>query len=342
MLTGLSPSQTGHWNLFYYDPQGSPFRWLRFFPFVPDHRVTRKILKEMGRHVLGLGPLFECLVAPRLLPYFNWVEKRNIYDRGGIAGGPSIFDDLAASGIPHRVYTYHHMRDQEILEQATRDIQGGEVEALFLYLSEMDHFLHDHRADSDRLDRHLKWYEGRLREVFELAKRRDPEVRISIFSDHGMTPVGQRYDLMRDVEATGLRMPQDFLVVYDSTMARFWFFSESARRQMMAVLAESPCGRILPDAELRDLGVFFEDRRFGEVVFLLHPGWLLARSNFNGPRWNPAGMHGDHPNDPESDALFLSNYDPPVPMRTIADVHACMQKSLGLAPQRGEKVKLRL
>ncbi|MGH9770928.1 MAG: hypothetical protein ACRD4Q_04415, partial [Candidatus Acidiferrales bacterium] len=66
ILTGLPPSQHNHWNLFYYDPKGSPYRWLRHFRFLPDsildHRVTRKALKEMGKHLLGLGRNFECCV----------------------------------------------------------------------------------------------------------------------------------------------------------------------------------------------------------------------------------------------------------------------------------------
>jgi len=79
ILTGLPPARTGHWNLFYYDPKGSPFQWLRLFRFLPkkvlDHRVTRKIVKELGRRVLGMGPLFECCVSPALLPWFNWVNR---------------------------------------------------------------------------------------------------------------------------------------------------------------------------------------------------------------------------------------------------------------------------
>ena len=58
ILTGLPPAFNGHWNLFYYDPQGSPFRWMRNFRFLPnwalDHRVTRKVIKELGRRVLGM------------------------------------------------------------------------------------------------------------------------------------------------------------------------------------------------------------------------------------------------------------------------------------------------
>jgi hypothetical protein len=90
LLTGRSPAETGHWNLFYYDPEGSPFRWLRWLSLLPeravDNRIGRKIIKEVGRRILGLGPLFDCCVSPQLLPFFNYVEKLNIYDRGGIPG----------------------------------------------------------------------------------------------------------------------------------------------------------------------------------------------------------------------------------------------------------------
>ena len=49
----------------------------------------------MGRRLLGLGPLFDCCVSPSVLRWLNWVEKKNIYERGGITGAPSIFDELA-------------------------------------------------------------------------------------------------------------------------------------------------------------------------------------------------------------------------------------------------------
>ncbi len=57
----------------------------------------------------------------------------------------------------------------------------------------------------------------------------------------------------------------------------------------------------------------------------MHSGWLMARSDFNGPGWMPAGMHGYHPDDPCSDAIFLSNRQPPVAVRTIVNVYECMR-----------------
>lgn len=66
------------------------------------------------------------------------------------------------------------------------------------------------------------------------------------------------------------------------------------------------------------------DRRFGEIVFLLKPGWLIARSGFENPRWVPIGMHGYHSDDRYSDACFLSDREPPVELQTIIDVYDCM------------------
>ena len=331
MLTGLSPAENGHWNLFYYDPEGSPFRWLRRFQFLPgqimDHRVTRKLMKEMGRHLLGMGPSFDCCVSPRLLPWFNFVERRDIYSPSGIARAKSIFDQLQERGIPHRVYTYHHWKDEEILKLAVRDVHRSDARFFFVYLCEMDMLLHEQWKDPERVERRLDWYAAGLRRLFDAAREIDPGATFTITSDHGMTPVRGHYDLVKDVENLSLRMPEDYLAVYDSTMARFWFFSESAQQAVTGLLTGLSCGRILSDNELRQLGIFFADRRYGETIFLLNPGVMLMHSDFHGDGWMPVGMHGYHPDDPYSDAVFLSNQEPPVPVNSITDVYACMQRA---------------
>jgi predicted AlkP superfamily pyrophosphatase or phosphodiesterase len=336
ILTGAPPSVTGHWNLFYYDPEGSPFRWLRTFQFLPDkvldNRYSRKIIKELGRRVLGMGSLFECSVSPTLLDKFNYVEKRNIYDHGGISGSPSIFDELKSQGIAHRIYSYHEMTDKQILDNSIGDIRSRKASFFFLYLSEMDMFLHMHCNEPDLIENRMEFYDSHLRKVFQAAQEIDPEATMTVISDHGMTPVRHHYDLVETISGLGLRIPEDYLVVYDSTMARFWFFNDNAKQSVENCLGKLTCGRIVPDSELRQLGVFFEDRRFGELIFLLHPGWLVSKGDFNGKGWMPIGMHGYHPQDPWSDAIFLSSSKPPVSVKTIADVYSCMRNAAGLSP----------
>lgn len=336
MLTGVYPSQHGHWNLFYFDPQGSPFRWLKPARFLPDalvnNRVTRKIMKELGRRLLGMGPLFDCIVSPKLLPWFNYVEKKNIYERGGITGASSIFDELARRDIPHRIYSYHHQTDAEIVAQSIDDIRSRTASFFFLYLSEMDMFLHMHCKEPEAIEKRLGWYADGLRKVFQAVQEVDPEATMTVVSDHGMTPVEHHYDIVRGVQALGWRMPSDYLAVYDSTMARFWFFNDGAKAAIQNHLEKLPCGRILQDEELRRLGILFPDRRFGELIFLVHPGWLFSESDFNGKGWMPNGMHGYDPRDSYSDGIFLSRAEPSVPVLTIADVYPCMQSAAGLAP----------
>jgi len=336
ILTGVPPAQNGHWNLFYYDPQTSPFRWLRYFQFLPDFlldtRVSRKIIKELGRRVLGMGPLFDCSVSPRLLPLFNYVEKRNIYDPKGIVGASSIFDQFIARGVPYCSYTYHEASDAEILRQAEHDIRARKAEFFFLYLSEMDMFLHMHCNEPGEVEKRLRWYDEELRKIFAVAREVDSEATFAIASDHGMTPVQRTFDLVKEIESLGLRMPEDYLAVYDSTMGRFWFFNDRARQVILSRLQDLPCGRLLTDAELHQLGIFFADRRYGQVVFLLHPGWLISDSDFNGPSWRPVGMHGYHPDDSYSDGVFLTSEAPTMPVESIADVYLWMAEATHIAP----------
>ena len=331
LLTGAWPDVTGHWNLFYYDPDGSPFRWLRYLRFVPDvilnHRVSSKILKELGRHVLGLGPLFDCCVRPSLLRWFNWVERKNIYGYDGISGAPSIFDDLKKRRIPHKIYTYHDNNDLEIVKQAQKDVRSGQAAFFFLYLSEMDMFLHENCTNEAKIDKTIGWYAEQIKSVYDTARQVSKNVSLTIFSDHGMTPVSNKYDLMRDIEQTGFRPPKDYLAVYDSTMARFWFFNAESRLAVEQVLERATCGRVLPEAELKRMGVFFSDHRFGELIFLLNPGWLLSRSDFNGAQWNPSGMHGYHPSDKYSSGIFLSSETPSRDVHDLTDVYNCMREA---------------
>lgn len=332
ILTGRVPADHGHWNLLYYDPIASPFRWLRAFSVLPnrllDNRIGRLLLKELGRRLLGLGPLFEVCVPPHLLPWFNWIEKRNIYAPAGIDGGDSIFDEMARLHVPHLVYSYHRFTDAEILRSATEALERGHRGILFLYLSELDGFLHGHCELDAVLQEQLDRYASGLRRVLEQARMADPGATMAVFSDHGMTPVRQRRDLVAEVAELGLSMPDDYLAVYDSTMARFWPFTERARRALHDKLASVSCGRLLTDGELVNLGVFFPDHRYGELIFLLEPGWLVGGSDFNGPGWTPAGMHGYHPDDAYSDAVFLSSHPAPADLQTITDIHRAMREAV--------------
>ena len=248
---------------------------------------------------------------------------------------PSLFDELEREGRGYRVYTYHQCSDAEIMRRAKRDIAETDATLFFLYLCEMDGFLHMHCKEPEAIAKKLNWYDEQLREVFRVARERDPEASLMVCSDHGMTPVTQHADLVGEVAKLGLRMPQDYLAVYDSTMARFWFFNpKRPARRVYEVMQSLDCGHVLSKPELQEFGLNFPDDRYGELIFLLNPGWMVAESDFNGRGWFPEGMHGYHPNDSYSDAIFLSNEKPQQPMRTIADVYYSIRDAGHAAKER--------
>lgn len=332
ILTGEAPSTHGHWNLLYLDPERSPFRWLeRMQPATDrllDNRYGRFALGWLGRHQLGLGPSFECAVRPSLLPWFNWAERKHLYEPRSIERAPTAFDYWQQAGVRFNIYSHREGKDFDLIRRATAAIEQGRVDTVFVYLCELDHHLHLHRSEPLAIRDALSKYAPALEQLAAAAARRDPQMHFRVFSDHGMAPVHTRLDLAQQLDARGWRMPQDYLAVFDSTMVRCWYFSLAARADIEPWFESLDCGHVLSDTELREHGTWFPDRRFGQTIFLLNPGVMIAQGDFNGKGWNPEGMHGYHPDDPDSDAALLSNHAADMRMQTIGDLFSCLCEAL--------------
>jgi len=333
LLTGQTPSQHGHWNLIYRDPARSPFGWTRPLGRLPrplvENRVSRRVLKSVARRASGYSGYFSLYDYPVAhLPQFDLTEKRDIYTPGGL-DAPSIFDDFVGAGIPYECYTYHTHTDAQILALAPERAATTSARVLFLYLSGLDHHLHFHVHEPDSVSRMLAWYEGGLRTVWDAATRARGDARMFVFSDHGMTPIRWTYDLRRDVEATGLTVLKDYLPAYDSTMARFWIENDRARSTLTALLEDHPCGTLLSERELQRLGVWFDNRRYYDLLFLMKPGMLLSPSDMGTVRF--AGMHGYHPSEPTADAVLLATTPVDKGIDHITGVRGALREDLGLA-----------
>jgi hypothetical protein len=133
-------------------------------------------------------------------------------------------------------------------------------------------------------------------------------------------------------------MGEDYAVVYDSTMARFWYFNDQARQLITAALGKVPEGRILPDEELQRYHALFEDRYFGETIFLVREGTLIVPSHM-GERPIRA-MHGYHPTDPQSYATLCTN-QPNIPedITHIPHIYRLMEKTALLAKEKNSGAK---
>jgi predicted AlkP superfamily pyrophosphatase or phosphodiesterase len=331
ILTGKLPREHGHFSFFYHNPAESPFgicRLLRFLPRSITRRGrVRRVMSRVIRRFYGYTGYFQIYNMPfRYLPLFDYSEKRDIYQRGGINGGcPTIFDHLRDHQIPFYLSDWRASEERNLATLKT-ELQAGKIRFGYLYLAAMDAVLHAHGTDSARVADKIRWYEQQLRAVLELTRQKYAQVRVYVFSDHGMTDTVGDVDLIARIDALGFRLGVDFNAVYDSTMARFWFFNPQARERIIEALGSEKRGRILTRGDLAEYGCDFPDAKYCELFFLLDPGQLLCPS-FMGEK-SLAGMHGYAPDHKDSVALFASNVVPATMPRRLDDLYDLMLREV--------------
>src|SRR5438445_10793813 len=100
-----------------------------------------------------------------------------------------MFDSRALECVQYRAYSYHDSDDVEILSRARQDIEAGTATLFFLYLSEVDAFLHHHGEDDGPLKEKFAVYETGLRTLLATARQRAPGAGLTLRSGHRRTPL---------------------------------------------------------------------------------------------------------------------------------------------------------
>ncbi len=327
ILSGHYPNEHRNWSYFVYDPDHSPFqplRWLRWLPSaLTGRRRVRNLISKWAKRRLGFQGYFDLYNMPfRHLPMFDFTEKRSPLQPGGMNRGTNIFDFLHERDIPYHVSEPSQTEDAN-LEALIADVTAESIDFAFLYWPQLDALMHRVGNDSREVGRKLRRYEEKIAQLLQCAHQHYEQVRLYVFSDHGMANCYRHIDLRAKIDALGYRMGEDYAVVYDSTMARFWFFNARARKAITRRLQKIRSGEILSEAELTDLGTNFSDHYFGELIFLMEEGTLIVPSHM-GERPIRA-MHGYHPDAAHSYAALMTN-QPNIPagINAIPDMYKLM------------------
>ncbi|MDB6021823.1 MAG: Type phosphodiesterase/nucleotide pyrophosphatase [Pedosphaera sp.] len=337
ILSGRWPDEHRNWCYFVYDPANSPFKILRPVRWLPaaitSRRIFRRWLTKLVKAHLNFRGYFDLYNIPfRYITLFDFTEKKSPLKPGGMNRGPNIFDFLTERKIRHHV-SAPEKSETDNLAALIRDIESESIDFAFLYWAGLDGLLHQVGNQSPQIPAKLRQYEQWIEQLLAVAQAHYDEVRLYVFSDHGMANCDELLDLKSKIEPLPLRMEKDYAVVYDSTMARFWFFNDRARQLITGALQKIPEGRILPDAELAEMRALFPDRYFGELIFLVKEGVLIIPSHM-GER-PLRGMHGYHPSDKHSYAALLSNHtDIPADITAIPDMFRLMTRDAELAKAR--------
>ena len=327
IVSGRWPEDHRNWSYFVYDPQNSPFKFLkplRWFPkAVTSRRIFRRWLTKLVRNQLRFQGYFDLYNIPfEHISLYDFSEKKSPLKPQGMNRGPNIFDFLQSKGINY-YSSDPDLSEEQNYPRLLSAIATGKIDFAFSYWPGLDGLLHRVGNQSPEIPKKLRLYEEWINKVVQTAREHYAEVRLYVFSDHGMANCDELLDLKSKVEALPAKMGRDYAVVYDSTMARFWFFNENAKRQVVQLLQNVPEGRIMPDQELKELRAFFPDRYFGELIFLVREGVLIVPSHM-GERPIRA-MHGYHPSEKHSFAtLFTNQRDVSDEISAIPDIYKLM------------------
>jgi predicted AlkP superfamily pyrophosphatase or phosphodiesterase len=334
ILSGRWPQEHRNWSYFVYDPINSPFkslRWMRFLPkAVTGRRIFRRWLSKFVKAHLNFRGYFDLYNIPfHQIAWYDFSEKKSPLQPKGMNKGSNIFDALEARDIPYHV-SKPQLSEEQNMADLVDDITAESIDFAFLYWPGLDGLLHMVGNQSPEVPAKLRTYDQWIDSVVKVASKHYEEVRLYVFSDHGMANCDDFLDLRSQVDKLDLKPGKDYAVVYDSTMARFWFFTPGAKEKVTACLKQCPQGRIIEDAELKSLRTFFEDRYFGELVFLVKEGVLIIPSHM-GER-PIRGMHGYHPDDKHSYAVLCTNQEEiPTDVTAIPHVYNLMLRDAEVA-----------
>lgn len=308
ILTGQPPDKHKHLSFYYYAPEKSPFKIFRYLKLLPsrifDRWRVRHQLSKIIKKIMGYTGYFELYAMPfDKLQYFDYIEKKDLFVPGGLAPVNNIADELEQRKISYHISNWR-LSEQQNIDALISDIEKGEMEFAFLYTAAMDSLLHRVTKDGKEIPEKLQWYKEQISRVIKAARDNYEDHELYVMSDHGMTTLTEIVDVKKEIESTKFVHGKDYAVVYDSTMARFWFFNEFARGEITRKIKEIPHSSIVSEEDKVKYGIDFDDNMYGELILLMDPGYQIAPSDM-GVDALP-GMHGFSPEHEDSIASFLS------------------------------------
>jgi hypothetical protein len=328
ILSGEPPTVHKHLSFYYYDPENSPFKLIKHLNLkhlpskIFDRWRVRHILSKVIAKLKGFTGYFEIYSMPfDRIHFFNYAEKTDIFVPNGLAPVKNLADRLEDAHISYHISNWR-LSEQDNFDSLNKDIEAEKPEFAFLYTAKLDGILHFETKDGDKIPEKLAWYEKNIKELISNIKDHYEEYSLHIMSDHGMTSKTGTVDIKKLFKNSTLKFGKDYASVFDSTMARFWYFSENAEKKVHEIMNDIKEGHFLTEVEKNRFRIDFKDNMYGKDIFLLDPGIQIEPCDM-GIKALPA-MHGFSPLDKDSYASFLSTDEIKDPPKWVGDYFRIM------------------
>jgi predicted AlkP superfamily pyrophosphatase or phosphodiesterase len=277
---------------------------------------VRNVLSKFVKKLYGFTGYFQLYGIPlERLPKMDYCEKTDLFVPGGLAPVKNLADVWASQGMRYHISNWRLSEDENF--RAARELfRKGAVDRAFVYSAAFDALQHDNVGKDDVLRPKVEKYAESIRSLYAALEEGGRPFELTVFSDHGMTPLRGTADIPSALEKAGVVWGEDYASAIDSTMARFWWLKSGVEEKVKTALADFP-GRWLTDEEKRYHGVWREDAKFGDAIFLADAGVQFCPSDMGVKPLN--GMHGFDPADKDSFAAFLSTAPVPDGVSRVCD-----------------------
>lgn len=307
--SGLSPQRTGVWCEYFLQPR-KPHSLSSFLRKIPGNclrrwtagasfKVLQKLHIELGYH-FNIPPHVEHMFS-------KWHIKSNEFPSIQIRGIPMLTDYLRQNKVRYFYwFTERSFREDQAMKFfSSLPRKVGPSDVIVFYIANIDLQAHVSGVYSEAVGKELKALDKFVENSMKDINQRADNLEVLLFSDHGMADIYHRFDIIRMLNRQNIKQPRDYIAFYDSTLARFWFPNKNIKKKVEEVLEECEAGRILSGADLQYYHIDFEDKKYGELIFLINEGVEIFPSymHFIRPGYVKA-MHGYDP-DLSSSASFI-------------------------------------
>ena len=309
IFTGTYPDRHGYWMSYSYSPDTSPFKTLKclsFIDYIPNDLMRRglkfllssTVMKILSR-LMGYHSLHLHNIPFRIIDKFDMTTRKDFTDPDVFPGYPTIFDVLRRHGIK-----FAYLDSSKLKRKLLREVRNLEEDTAFtfVYLHYIDEAAHWFGMRSSKFRRSLKIVDQIARMIVATAGEKfGDSLEIMVFSDHGMAEEQNTIDMdwMMRIDGFG----RDFVFSLDATMVRAWYMREDKRGELRRLISATANCRLLSDREARELGVSFDQRSYGDDIFLFDEGQIIFPNFYSYVR--PRAMHAYDPALPSQQGVFI-------------------------------------
>lgn len=247
------------------------------------------------------------LIPASAMPYFGTSQSKETFEKGAVGNVTTLFDVFRGTGVQY-IYIEPWIRgDKGVLDKAKKMINhGNKYDFWYLKFNHLDHLGHKFGPEPSTFRDQLTEIDRYVEQVVTLLQRKRHKLNVLILADHGMSKVRKTVNILEDLRQLRSQLYEDYIVFADSTMIRFWFFTEKAIHEISDFLQQIKCGHILSTKEKTLLKIPL-DPKYGEIIYVVDEGYLIHPSFFHS-RSEVKGMHGyAYPKTPEAFPILIMN-----------------------------------